>query len=157
MSHCLSCMSQLSFSLPFLILFFLCLFLIHILPSAACSFLTSSPWTLPLCRCSSPSVLRALVLLFYGWFTLCPFSSKNMVSTVLRHQWVPLSSMPTTGSSWTPWRRELEARITQSSQRLPGKSQSQSPFENPAVPGSIQEPPGPFLTKAPQGLLPADP
>ena len=30
-------------------------------------------------------------------------------------------------------------------------------LENPAVPGSIQEPPGPFLTKAPQGLLPADP
>lgn len=60
--------------------------------SFACSSFTSSPMLLvpfsqpphglfPLCKCSSPSVLRALVLQFCGWLTVGPFSSKNVVST----------------------------------------------------------------------------
>ena len=39
----------------------------------------------------------------------------------------------------------------------PRQKQKPKSFEKPAVPGSMKEPPGPFLTKAPQGLLPADP
>ena len=39
---------------------------------------------------------------------------------------VPLRSITNTGSSWTPWRRELEALIAQSSQRLQGKRKSHS-------------------------------
>ena len=39
---------------------------------------------------------------------------------------VPLRSITNTGSSWTPWRRELETLIAQSSQRVEGKSKSHS-------------------------------